>query len=145
MTPKAATAAAQQLADAWRVGALLPDLSPACRPRTVAEGYQVQARLIAELEIPLGGWKIGCTSAEARKILKARAPFASPVFAPRIFDSGIALPARIYTVRGRASSPFGWVRRCRRANAPIHAPPCSTRWARCTPPSRSSTRATRTG
>jgi 2-keto-4-pentenoate hydratase len=92
--------AASILAEAWRMGSRVPELPADCRPKTIADGYQIQARFDTEVELPHGGWKIGCTSAAARKIMGARAPFASRVFATRIFESGVKLPASGYTTRG---------------------------------------------
>jgi 2-oxo-3-hexenedioate decarboxylase/2-keto-4-pentenoate hydratase len=92
--------AAGRLAEAWRTGLRLDGLPESCRPRTPAEGYRVQDALTAELGIVVGGWKVGATGAAARKLLGARGPFAGRVFAPRIFESGIALPATLYPTRG---------------------------------------------
>ena len=88
------------LAEAWRTGLRLAELPESCRPRTPADGYRVQDALTAELGIPVGGWKVGATGAAARKLLGARGPFAGRVFAPRIFASGITLPAGMYQTRG---------------------------------------------
>ncbi len=92
--------AADRLAEAWRIGILLPELPEDCRPRNAADGYRIQDLLADELGFPVGGWKIGCTSAIARKILKARGPFAGRVFATRMFASGTTLPATAYPMRG---------------------------------------------
>ena len=100
MKSEQAQEAAERLAEAWRIGILLPELHEECRPRNAAEGYRIQDLLAEELGFPVGGWKIGCTSAIARKILKARGPFAGRVFATRIFDSGTILPATAYPMRG---------------------------------------------
>ncbi|HEX2114663.1 MAG TPA: hydratase, partial [Alphaproteobacteria bacterium] len=89
-----------RLADAWQIGNLLPELPVYCRPRTSAEAYRIQDLLAEELGVPVGGWKIGCTSAAARKILKSRGPFAGRIFAPRIFESGVTLPGSAYPMRG---------------------------------------------
>ena len=92
--------AVQLLAEAWQVGTLLPALPERCRPRNAAEAYRIQDLLTEELGIPVGGWKIGCTGAVARKILKSRGPFAGRIFAPRIFESGMGLPGSAYPMRG---------------------------------------------
>jgi 2-keto-4-pentenoate hydratase len=88
------------LAEAWQIGIKLPELPERCRPRSAAEAYRVQDLLAEELGFPVGGWKIGCTSAAARKILKSRGPFAGRVFATRIFESGATLPDSAYPMRG---------------------------------------------
>jgi 2-oxo-3-hexenedioate decarboxylase/2-keto-4-pentenoate hydratase len=92
--------AASLLAEAWQIGTLLRELPEEARPRSAAEAYRIQDLLAEELGFPLGGWKIGCTSAAARKILKARGPFAGRVFATRMFESGVTLSATGYPMRG---------------------------------------------
>ena len=51
--------AAAMLAQAWRSGTLLAELPRAVRPATMAQGYDIQDRLIAELGRPVVGWKLG--------------------------------------------------------------------------------------
>jgi 2-keto-4-pentenoate hydratase len=100
MNHEAANAAAGLLARAWQTGKTLSGLPEECRPRNAADGYRVQDLLTERLDLPVGGWKIGCTSAAARKILKSRGPFGGRVFAPRIFDSGAVIPGTAYPLRG---------------------------------------------
>jgi 2-keto-4-pentenoate hydratase len=88
------------LADAYTFGSPLPGLREECRPRDIAEGYAVQAALVAELGFETAGWKIGCTSEAARRILKADGPFAGRVFAPRCFASGARIASSLYPLRG---------------------------------------------
>jgi len=92
--------AVRLLAGAWQTGLLLPALPAHCRPRNASEAYRIQDLLTEELDFPVGGWKIGCTSAAARKILKSRAPFAGRVFTTRMFESGVNLPDSAYPMRG---------------------------------------------
>jgi 2-keto-4-pentenoate hydratase len=92
--------AVRLLTGAWQVGLLLPELPAHCRPRSAAEAYRIQDLLAEELDFPVGGWKIGCTSAAARKILKSRGPFAGRVFTTRMFESGVSLPDTAYPMRG---------------------------------------------
>lgn len=100
MKAEAAQQAARLLAEAWQVGVTLPNLPDSCRPGTLAEGYRIQGLMVKALGIAPGGWKIGCTSAAARKILKARGPFAGPVIGTRIFNDGTVLPASGYPTCG---------------------------------------------
>jgi 2-keto-4-pentenoate hydratase len=100
MKRDAAETAAALLAEAWQVGTTLTELPATCRPKTVRDAMQVQDALVAALDLPVGGWKIGCSSKAAQRILKTRAPFAGRVFATRIFDSGVVLPASGYGMRG---------------------------------------------
>jgi 2-keto-4-pentenoate hydratase len=92
--------AVRLLAGAWQIGLLLPELPAHCRPRNAAEAYRIQDLLAEELDFPVGGWKIGCTSAAARKILKSRGPFAGRIFTTRMFESGVSLPDSAYPMRG---------------------------------------------
>ena len=88
------------LADAWQVGTPLPALSPEFCPKTAKDGMQVQDALVAELGVAVGGWKIGCTSEYAQKLLKTKGPFPGRILAPRIFASGITLAGSAYRMRG---------------------------------------------
>jgi 2-oxo-3-hexenedioate decarboxylase/2-keto-4-pentenoate hydratase len=92
--------AADLLLQSYSIGMTLPELPEACRPRDMGEAYAVQAKLVAELAIDAAGWKIGCTSAAARAILRADGPFAGRVLAPRCFAGGTAIPSRSYPMRG---------------------------------------------
>lgn len=92
--------AAGLLMRAYTIGMTLDQLPAECQPKNVAEAYAVQAALVRELEIAPAGWKIGCTSEVARKILKASGPFAGRVLAPRCFSGGTAIPNGSYPMRG---------------------------------------------
>ncbi len=59
--------ATRMLVEAWRTGTLLPELPEAIRPRTMAEGYEVQDRVVATLGSPLAGWKLGVGSASQKR------------------------------------------------------------------------------
>ncbi len=88
------------LAEAWRTGTTLDALPRESRPRSAAEAYRIQdvfARAVGE---PIAGWKVGCTSAAVRKILKTRTPFYGRVFASRLFASGVTLGGASYKLRG---------------------------------------------
>jgi 2-keto-4-pentenoate hydratase len=100
MKAEAAARAASLLAHAWQIGGSVDAFPPDCQPRTIAEGMQIQAALAEELGLPHAGWKIGGTSAAARKALKLRGPIAGRVFRTRMFDSGAVLPGTAYQLRG---------------------------------------------
>lgn len=91
--------AARILIDAWQDGTLIGPLPEACRPRTLAEANRLQDHIARELGAEVGGWKVGATGTGARKLLKARGPFAGRVFAGRIFASGAAIPSEAYPLR----------------------------------------------
>lgn len=100
MKKKALQQAVASLADAWQVGNLLTALREECRPKTVADGMQLQDALADELGFEIGGWKVGCTSDYAQKLLKTDGPFAGRIFAARINRNGATLPGLAYKLRG---------------------------------------------
>ena len=92
--------AAALLAKAWRTGARLDALPKNLRPRSAAAAYRIQDAFARALGEPALGWKIGCTSAAARRILKTRAPMYGRVLASRLFASGVELGGTHYKLRG---------------------------------------------
>ena len=54
--------AASILAGAWRNGSLLKELPEAVRPQTMAQGYDIQDRLLAHMGLASVGWKLGIGS-----------------------------------------------------------------------------------
>jgi 2-keto-4-pentenoate hydratase len=92
--------AVENLIEAWQMGQVLAGWPEGCRPTTLAEAYRIQNGLNAELGVADAGWKIGATSDAARSMLKAKGPFYGRVLAPRIFPSGVSLPASAYAMRG---------------------------------------------
>lgn len=58
----------------------LPGLSEACRPHSLADGYAIQAAFIEASGAPVAGWKVGCTSEVAQRMLGVGNPFFGPVF-----------------------------------------------------------------
>lgn len=84
--------AASMLADAWRSGALLKELPEAIRPRTMAEGYDVQDRLIAELGQPVAGWKLGVGSALQKRRSGVGRSIAGRILGSHLHRSGDTVP-----------------------------------------------------
>jgi len=95
-----AARAARLLAEAHATGMKLEALPVRLRPKTQKAAYALQRAFVAALHIEPAGWKIGCTSAAARAILKAKGPFAGRVLLPRCFASGATLPGSRYAMRG---------------------------------------------
>ncbi len=93
MKPEAAAKAAAYLAHCWRTGDTVTALPPEIRPRTTRDGMQVQAALVAEIDLPVAGWKVGCTSRAAQRYLKIRQPIAGRLIATRLFENTVALPS----------------------------------------------------
>jgi 2-keto-4-pentenoate hydratase len=82
-----------------RVAALPADVVP----RTLAEGYEVQDRLVRTLldrsdGRPIG-YKIACTSTLAQKALGVDGPFFGVLLSPTTYPTGTSLPASAFTVR----------------------------------------------
>jgi 2-keto-4-pentenoate hydratase len=83
--------AARRLHAAWRDQQPIPDLPDSCRPQNLDDGYQVQAALAAEHNVPVAGYKIGATNEVAQRMFDVDAPFFGRLFAPSVMDS----PAKI--------------------------------------------------
>lgn len=92
--------AARILIEAWQDGSQIGPLPAACRPSTLTEAYRIQDVITKTLGAEVGGWKVGATGMGARKLLKARGPFAGRIFAGRIFASGVSIPSGAYPLRG---------------------------------------------
>jgi 2-oxo-3-hexenedioate decarboxylase/2-keto-4-pentenoate hydratase len=60
-----------------------------------AAARRLQAAVIARLDLALGGWKVGATSAKAQVVMGTDMPFYGPVFRERIWADGalVDLPA----------------------------------------------------
>ena len=80
--------AAAILAEAWRTGTLLTELPAAVRPRTMAEGYDVQDRLVAELGCPAVGWKLGVGSAAQKRQSGVGRSIAGRILGPHLHRGG---------------------------------------------------------
>ena len=89
-------AAAQHLADMRRTKRVVADLPEALRPRSLAEGYRVQAALVELLlgtgERPIG-YKVACTSETAQQALEVAAPMYARLLPGTSSASGCHLDA----------------------------------------------------
>ena len=92
--------AAALLAAAWRENRSIEPLAEDIRPRTPAEAYKVQSALMKTLGLEVAGWKVGATGTIARKLLKARGPFAGAILAGRVFKTGAEIDSGAYPMRG---------------------------------------------
>ena len=92
--------AAALLAAAWRERRTIDPLPEDIRPRTPAEAYRLQAEIMKLLGEEVAGWKVGATGTGARKLLKARGPFAGAIFASRVFKTGATIPSEAHPMRG---------------------------------------------
>ncbi len=93
-------AAARRLAEAWSSGAWLDELPEEERPVDLDQAYDVQMAVVDALGQPIVGWKIGCSSKRAQRILDASGPFAGPLFDGRINSSPARLLASAYSLCG---------------------------------------------
>lgn len=93
-------AAAALLLEARRAHTPLDALPEACRPRDLLEGYAIQETLVALDGRPVGGWKIGCTSDYAQKLLGVDQPFPGRVFAETILSSPAVVSAKDFIAIG---------------------------------------------
>jgi 2-keto-4-pentenoate hydratase len=98
-----ATAAADELFDMRRHKRPVAALPPDCAPRTLAEGYEVQEKLVARLMEHFGsepiGYKIACTSVLAQKALGVDGPFFGVLLSHSTHVSPAELPGGDFLVR----------------------------------------------
>lgn len=87
MTSQRAADAAAALAAARREGHLLEHLPEASRPRSLAEGYDIQSAFIETWPDKLAGWKIGATSHVTMERFGVSEPIYGPFFASDIHAS----------------------------------------------------------
>ena len=80
--------AAAMLAGAWRSGDLLTELPEAIRPATMAQGYDVQDRMIEELGEAVAGWKLGVGSTALRRQSGVGRSIAGRVLRSRLHQPG---------------------------------------------------------
>lgn len=85
-------AAADLLITAHQGGAKLDWLPQECSPRTLQEAYAVQELVRSELEAT-DGWKVGAATSESE-------PFAAPLLASRIGETGIEIQAGQFNMFG---------------------------------------------
>ncbi|MBM3572164.1 MAG: hypothetical protein FJX52_07350 [Alphaproteobacteria bacterium] len=96
----AAAEAGELLAWARRKQKQIARLPAQVTPSHMADAYAVQAHMARRLGHDIDGWKIGCTSPEAQKLLGANGPFAGPLFRPFIHSSPADLSAKDFHRRG---------------------------------------------
>lgn len=58
-----------------------------CRPRNMDDAYLIQKTFGEEWELPVVGYKIGCTARDQQRMLKVKAPFYGRLFSPFVKDS----------------------------------------------------------
>lgn len=86
------TSLAQALWEARVAGRPLA-VTPAEKPQDEAEGYRLQADMIARAGGALRGWKLGATSTVSQVNLKTAQPFYGPLIDRFCHDKGAVVPA----------------------------------------------------
>lgn len=69
---------------------------PSCRPENFEDGHAVQEAFVKAWSVPVAGYKIGCTSPEAQKMLSSPGPFPGRVFAPVLLRSPAKVSAKAF-------------------------------------------------
>jgi 2-keto-4-pentenoate hydratase len=67
-----------------------------CAPKTIADGYAIQEAFAKAWNVPVAGYKVGCTSAESQRILGSPGPFTGRVFRPFRLDSPATISASAF-------------------------------------------------
>lgn len=65
----------------------IPGFPEDCRPEDMDDAYLVQKAFAEEWELPVAGWKIGCTAKAQQKMLGVKEPFYGRVFGPFLKES----------------------------------------------------------
>ncbi len=93
MDTERSEAAARAIWTAWSGHHLIDALPEACRPATIAEGYEIQAALASLAGAEPAGWKIAATSTAGQKHIGVDGPLAGRLWRSKLHRSGTALPA----------------------------------------------------
>lgn len=83
--------AADLLLAAYREGRQLTDLPDAVRPRTMAEGYAIQDRLLAAIRDECAGWKLAIGSAKGKRTSGVGRSIAGRVLKSQLHGDGAAI------------------------------------------------------
>jgi 2-keto-4-pentenoate hydratase len=84
---------AQQLAKAWRSGATLPAPAPEAAPRSRADAYAIQSRMIEILGERSIGWKVGAAVPAVQVMDGHDGPIIGRLLASRLFTSPATVPS----------------------------------------------------
>jgi 2-keto-4-pentenoate hydratase len=81
-------AASDTLWDCWQAGGVVDGLHAPMCPESRADGYAIQAQLMAHTAKPLFGWKIAATSTAGQKHINVDGPLAGRILAERVVPKG---------------------------------------------------------
>lgn len=90
--------AAQRLLSA-RAGTRIASLPDDERPRDIAAAYAIQRDVIAARGRPVQGWKVGCTSPIAQRMLRYEKPFYGRLLDGLVHQSPAELDTRAFHIR----------------------------------------------
>jgi len=74
-----------------------------CRPQDMDDAYLIQKAFAEEWELPVAGWKIGCTARDQQRMLGVKEPFFGRVFAPFLKQSPAELSGTAFHMLGLES------------------------------------------
>lgn len=80
--------ASDTLWECWRAGGVIDGLIAPMWPADRAEGYAIQALIMAHTAKPLFGWKIAATSGAGQKHINVDGPLAGRILAERLVAKG---------------------------------------------------------
>lgn len=69
---------------------------PTCRPLSFEDGHAIQEAFVQVWSVPVVGYKIGCTSEAAQKLLGSPGPFPGRIFAPVLLKSPAKVAAKAF-------------------------------------------------
>ena len=91
MNPSDVEAAATLLAEARLRNGMVDAIPEAVRPRSLADAYAIQARLVELLGWKVGGWFCACTNKTIQAMLGLSEPYYARLLEPFILKSGAVL------------------------------------------------------
>ena len=94
MNPDRIREAAELLWSLWQRGQRIDALPPACRPTSRADGYRIQAQVLAVSGRGQFGWKIAATSAAGQAHIGVDGPLAGRLLDGQVSDEGPNLSLR---------------------------------------------------
>lgn len=83
--------AAETLAE-MRLNGTKMDTEPGSPPATAADAYAVQDAMVAAMNLPIAGWKVGATNEGAQQKLGTDSPFYGPMFDRWIYEAPTRIP-----------------------------------------------------
>jgi 2-keto-4-pentenoate hydratase len=98
--PTAVIEAARLLLNARGDFRQLNGFPPSCLPQDLDDGYLIQKAFAEEWELPVVGYKIGCTAKDQQRMLGIPEPFFGRLFAPFVKESPAELSAGAFHMLG---------------------------------------------